>query len=494
MMQDRIIQKFKDRFGRTPSVIARAPGRINMMGRHIDHQGGDVNMLAVDRYIYVAAAPRQDSSYRLTNLDSENYPDHEFDASDAPHCGENHWFDFVDTPEVLEFRDRLPLWCLYLAGGVIRLNKEFNDSLPGLDVCVGGDLPPAAGLSSSSALTLSMVLASCELLDHQFEHAHLIQLSSESEKIIGLKGGTSDPAAMLASRPDSVVQLGCVPFHLKGIHPFPSGYRIVLANSHDRAAKGDNARNGYNWRVAVYRISKLILHRQHPEWKESRPQLRDFVDGPNALDSASAYRLLLELPITISREELLQCAEDRKEFDDIFSSHTMPEGGYPVRDILLYGLAEMARSRRLGELLRSSDLDTLGSWIRLSHDGDRVSRLTDVRVPWHPAPLDDAELKRLIRAAEENNPDAALENQSGAYTCSTQNVDELVDICDSVDGCLGSQILGAGLGGCIMALVKAEAVESLTQLLLENYYAPRQLPADVWSVLPGEGASIQRIV
>jgi galactokinase len=45
-----------------------------------------------------------------------------------------------------------------------------------------------------------------------------------------------------------------------------------------------------------------------------------------------------------------------------------------------------------------------------------------------------------------------------------------------------------------MALVKAEAVESLTQLLLENYYAPRQLPADVWSVLPGEGASIQRIV
>jgi galactokinase len=73
-------------------------------------------------------------------------------------------------------------------------------------------------------------------------------------------------------------------------------------------------------------------------------------------------------------------------------------------------------------------------------------------------------------------------------------VDELVDICDSVDGCLGSQILGAGLGGCIMALVKAEAVESLTQLLLENYYAPRQLPGDVWSVLPGEGASIQRIV
>ena len=494
-MKDKIIQQFKDQFGRPPAVIARSPGRINMMGRHVDHQGGDVNMLAVNRYLYAAAAPREDSNFKFTNIDPENYADFELDLREAPLWEDGDWHDFVDSPEVIKFRKSLPLWCLYLAGVIFRLNKEFGDSLPGLNICCGGDLPAAAGLSSSSALSLSMVLASCELLGRSFEHAHLIQLSSESEKVIGLKGGTGDPAAMLASQPDRVVQLGCIPFSLKGIHPFPAGHRIVLANSHDRAAKGDNARNGYNWRVSVYRISKLILHRLHPEWRDFRPHLRDFVDGPNALGPAAAYRLMLELPITIDRENLLQSfAEDAAELEDIFSSHMIPDGGYPLRDILLYGLAEMARSCKLGELLDSGDLETLGSWIRFSHDGDRVSRMTETRVPWHPTPLDDSELNRLIRCAEENDPNAALENQSGAYTCSTENVDELVDLCDSTDGCLGSQILGAGMGGCIMALVKEEAQEPITQKLLTDYYEPRQLPGDVWSVVPGEGASVERIL
>jgi mevalonate kinase len=120
--------------------------------------------------------------------------------------------------------------------------------------------------------------------------------------------------------------------------------------------------------------------------------------------------------------------------------------------------------------------------------------MTETRVPWHPAPLDDDELNRLIRCAEKNGPAAALEIQSGAYACSTENVDELVDLCDSVEGCLGSQILGAGMGGCIMALVKSEAEELVTQKLLTDYYEPRELPGDVWSVIPGEGASVERIL
>lgn len=494
-MKEKIIQKFTDRFGRAPAVLAHAPGRINMMGRHVDHQGGDVNMLAVNRYIYVAAAPRGDSIYRFTNIDPQGYADYELDLRKSPHCGDRDWYDFVDSPEVIEFRQSLPLWCLYLAGVILRMNREFGDTLSGLDICCGGDLPPAAGLSSSSALTLSMVLASCELLGKSLDHSHLIKLSSESEKIIGLKGGTSDPAAMLASQPDSVVQLGCVPFSLKGVHPFPAGHRIILANSHDRAAKGENARNGYNWRVAVYRISKLILHQQHPEWKATCPHLRDLVVGPNALDPAAVYRLLLKLPIKIGRDELLQSnAGDGNELEDIFSSHTMPQGGYPVRDILLYGLAEMARSCRLGELLQEGDLETLGAWIRLSHDGDRVSRMGETRTPWRPTPLDNMELERLIRRAEKSDPAAALENQTGAYACSTENVDALVDLCDSVDGCLGSQILGAGMGGCIMALVKEEAEESITQKLLTDYYEPRKFPGDVWSVIPGKGARVQRFI
>ncbi|HID72550.1 TPA: hypothetical protein EYP38_01295 [Candidatus Micrarchaeota archaeon] len=66
----------------------------------------------------------------------------------------------------------------------------------------------------------------------------------------------------------------------------------------------------------------------------------------------------------------------------------------------------------------------------------------------------------------------------------------MVDICTSVEGCLGAQILGAGLGGCTMTLARKEAIEEVRRRLVEQYYEPRELPPDAWDVYPGEGAQV----
>ncbi|MBM3496315.1 MAG: hypothetical protein FJX72_18635, partial [Armatimonadetes bacterium] len=53
------------RFGDAPVVLARAPGRVNLMGRHIDHQGGHCNMLAIEADLYVMAGLRDDATVRM---------------------------------------------------------------------------------------------------------------------------------------------------------------------------------------------------------------------------------------------------------------------------------------------------------------------------------------------------------------------------------------------------------------------------------------------
>jgi hypothetical protein len=209
---------------------------------------------------------------------------------------------------------------------------------------------------------------------------------------------------------------------------------------------------------------------------------------------ADIYRAVKELPQHIRRDELLESYPgDRDQFEEAFLSHTMPESGYPLRDILVYGLGEMARARRFGELLDREDYGTLARWVNLSHDGDRVSRLDgEVRRAWRPPVLSDAELGRLIRLAERNDPRGDLAEQTGAYLCSTPNVDEMVDLCLSVEGCLGAQILGAGLGGCMMALAKSSAEAAVIETLKTRYFEPCDLPLDIWSVAPGSGARVEK--
>jgi len=495
MEQVELVTEFQRRFGKRPEVIGQAPGRINLMGKHVDHQGGDVNMLAMNRYLWVAASRGEGHMFRFRNLEKDRYPDYDFELSQDCPCLDGDWEEAVDRPETMSFREQMPLWSRYMAGAVLRLCRQHNALVPGLDLLAYGDLPPEAGLSSSAALMLSLIMGADAIFGWGLSGDDFTRLTSQAEHFTGAKCGTSDAAAMVAARPDCIVQFGCLPFQIKGVHHFPSSLRIVLANSHERAPKGGSARNDYNWRVGAYRIARLLLYRLRPDWKARMPHLRDLRPETLGVPLAEIYRAIREIPERITREGLAASGpEDRGELEEGYADHTMPEGGYPLRDILLYGLAEMARSREIGEFLAREDRERLARWVNRSHDGDRVSMIRDdVRCMWRPAPATDQELGRLIRLAEEGSPEAELTEQTGAYLCSTPNVDEMVDLCLSVEGCLGAQILGGGLGGCMMALVDASAEPAVIERLKTGYFEPCDLPLDIWSIVPGEGAKVETI-
>jgi galactokinase len=69
MYPNAVIETFKNHFGKTPKIVVRAPGRINLIGEHTDYNGGYVLPAAIDKAIYFAVSPREDDECRFVSHD-----------------------------------------------------------------------------------------------------------------------------------------------------------------------------------------------------------------------------------------------------------------------------------------------------------------------------------------------------------------------------------------------------------------------------------------
>ena len=99
----RTVELFVERFGEEgPVCIVRAPGRVNLMGRHVDHRGGCVNLMAIDREHVLVARPRSDTTVLARNADPAQFGDTEFSVDDLLRKVRlEDWRDFVDSDTVL---------------------------------------------------------------------------------------------------------------------------------------------------------------------------------------------------------------------------------------------------------------------------------------------------------------------------------------------------------------------------------------------------------
>jgi galactokinase len=180
----------------------------------------------------------------------------------------------------------------------------------------------------------------------------------------------------------------------------------------------------------------------------------------------------------------------------LFDSHEEPaDGVYPIRGVVLYGLAECERSRRFAGALKDADLREIGRLMNVSHDGDRIIRLPPQgEATPHAPPTDNGYLLGLIDDLESGDLErvrrAQLQWQPGAYQCSIPEIDRMVDISLGVEGVLGAQLAGAGLGGCMMLLVHQEAVRDVFSALEKRYYHPEGKPVSILQCRPISGSSV----
>jgi N-acetylgalactosamine kinase len=250
---------FAGRYGSDrPTAIVRSPGRINLMGRHIDHQGGTVNVMAVNREIVLVAAPRNDDVVSLANMDGFNFCSQSFRISDlVSNLNWDDWQKVIDGPRLQRLLEGARGdWANYVKAAILRLQEQFRDRrLRGLDIMVSGDIPMGAGLSSSSAL----VVAAAEVV-RLFNRLpvsprRLVSLCGEGEWFVGTRGGAADHAAIRTSRYGQISRFGFFPFRMLGQVPFSPELCLVIAHSGSKAAKSADVRDIYNQRVASYDLA-----------------------------------------------------------------------------------------------------------------------------------------------------------------------------------------------------------------------------------------------
>ena len=485
-----VLQAFRERFGADRKVaIIRSPGRINLMGRHIDHQGGTVNVMAVNREIILVATPRNDDQVTLANTQGGKFSEDSFRISDlVASLNWDDWQRVIDGPRLQRLLDGARGdWTNYVKAAILRLQELFRDRrLRGLDMMVGGDIPMGAGLSSSSALVVATAEAVRLFNRLPVSARRLVSLCGEGEWFVGTRGGAADHAAIKLSHRGCVTQVGFFPFRIADSAEFFAGHDLVACNSGIYAGKSREAKNTFNAKVTAYHIGRIWVKMLRPDLAARIQHLRDVSPEHLGLNRADFGRLLTHLPERITRTRVQAALRqmpdaDRDQLERLFQSHEAPADGYAVQPVVLFGLSEMARARQCLSLLKRGDAAGLGRLMKISHDGDRVSRPTAANLWRRRSARDDspslASWIRQKRAATD------LAEIPGDYGCSLPELDRIADIAQRQPGVAGAQLAGAGLGGCIMVLVQKPHTSALLSTL-----ANQGIRAEVFRPIAGAGS------
>ncbi len=489
----------KDRLGPEEKVLlVRSPGRVNMLGRHVDHQGGHCNLMTIGYETLLAVHPRSDDQVWLYNLDKERFPERNFSigelVADLPW---DDWISLVNSEKVSRLAHSYGGdWAQYVKAAVLRLQKKFvTRGLRGADLIVAGNIPVAAGLSSSSALVVGAAEAMVAVNKLDTFPNQLVDLCGEGEWFVGTRGGSADHAAIKLGQRGKVVKVTFFDFAVEKIVPFPRDYVLAVCDSGIKAQKSANAKDQFNHRVACYRIGLRLIRKIFPQYDHLLHHLRDVNIRTLGVPLSWIYKILLRLPEQASRGELRSSLAG-EELEVFFKTHKEPEDGiYPIRGVVLFGLAECERSRLFSELLEKEEVEEIGRLMSVSHNGDRVASFDSMgKARNYCSPTSNGYLLDLIEDLESGDPErvmrAQLQWQPGAYGCSVPEIDKMVDIALATDGIVGAQLAGAGLGGCMMVLAHKDQVTALAGSLTDHYYRPYDKPVSIMLCKPISGSGV----
>lgn len=220
---------------------AFAPGRVNLIGEHIDYHGLPVLPMALERGVRVRFTARGDDHISLANADL-GFPSREFRM----------------TPELAPGPPGD--WGNYARAAAVTAREVFGCRF-GLDGTVASDLPPAAGLSSSSALMVALCQALLHADGRRVPPLVLAEAAAEGERFVGTAGGGMDQAASLLGQEGHALRIGFSPLTARAV-PIPPSWRVVVAHSGVRAEKSGGAQEAYNLRRSeTTRDLEWIAHR-----------------------------------------------------------------------------------------------------------------------------------------------------------------------------------------------------------------------------------------
>ena len=385
--------------GQEPTAAWFVPGRIEFLGKHTDYAGGRSLLCAVEQGFAMVARPRND---RLMTVR----------LADGQRC------EFL-LSETLQ--PRIGEWPNYPMTVARRVAANFPDGLRGLDMAFASNLPPAAGMSSSSALVVGTFMLLSDINDlptrEQYrqsiatteslcEYLGTIENGRTFKNLagssgVGTFGGSEDHTAIVASRAGEVARFSFGPVRRESTHRLPEGYTFVIGSSGVLAEKTREAKEKYN------RLSRIVA-------------------------------VMLELWNTDSGQSATSLAEAVR-----FS----PEGVDRFRSIL-------GQTRR-------DDFSSAELVARLEQFVAESERI----IPQAAAALNAHQLDVLGKLVDES--------QALAMSALSNQLPETIGLSASARrlGAVAATAFGAGFGGSVWALVESERADDFQQLWSAEYAA-----------------------
>lgn len=385
-----IEKQFVERFGSLPEHMARAPGRVNLLGEHVDYNDGFVMPAAIDLASYVAFSPSPGSTSDLVALDFQQ----EISIDNAS----------IITKTQTD-RSSLPEWGLYPAGVMHTMLQKGLPVTP-INAVFASDLPRGSGLSSSASVEMAF-LTTWQSLDGWpmglMERAQLCQ-KAEME-YVGVNCGIMDQFASACGVENRLLYLDCRSLAWDTI-ALPENVSIVIA---DTTVRRKLTSGSYNIRRAECETAGRLLKNEIPAINSLRDvSILDF------------ERYSPSLPILVEKR---------------------------ARHVI----EEIQRTREARTYLEKGDCISFGKCMVASH----------------------ASLRDL-------------------YEVSCTELDTMVEIAQSLEGCLGARMTGAGFGGCTVNLVETERKDEFAALLNEKYNKATGFVANIFQTTASDGAGILR--
>jgi galactokinase len=254
-LRERVTQLFQNTFDEGPGFIVRAPGRVNLLGEHVDYNDGFVLPAAIDRAVWIACSP-------------SHSPHSTLEAADL---SERVSFSPETIPAKTDLGGQpLPQWAKYPAGCAWALNEAGYET-PAIHAIYTSDVPVGSGLSSSAAVEMAFISAFSALTEgaklgasHQTSgvEAQLLdamtraKLGQRAENLyVGVNCGIMDQFASACGKRDHALFLDCRSLEWQPV-PLPPGMSIVVA---DTAVPRSLSTSAYNERRSACEEAARLL-------------------------------------------------------------------------------------------------------------------------------------------------------------------------------------------------------------------------------------------
>ncbi|KAK5088857.1 galactokinase [Lithohypha guttulata] len=450
-----LIDSFSKEHGSRPDFVARSPGRVNIIGEHIDYSLYNVLPAAVTVDVLVAVKVKEPSSgttITVANTNDVKYPRDEFHVPQEGdvHIGEHNWSNYFKAG---------------LRGSVQLLRKEYGNDfrLKSMDVMMDGNVPAGGGLSSSAAFVCASALAVLAANGHEVSKQDLLDLCIVSERSVGVYSGEFSAENVPVPVADPEIT-------------------FLIAQSFVTSDKAVSAARHYNLRVVEVTLAAVVLAKLHditlnPDSSSLGFSIRNFQE--ELMKSLGKREVAedeqLDMMIKVVQEKLTKQSYSRADVAEIlgldvsalekayFSKFKVEGDNFKLQQRALHVVQE---ARRV-----ISFKDTLSANAGQKLTQDQLSYLGD-----------------LMNKTQGSCRDI--------YECSCSEIDDICAIARN-NGALGSRLTGAGWGGCTVHLVPQGKVDTVTEALKRAYYSVKfpELSAEkmkdaIVISKPGQGSSL----